>query len=119
MKEQIAVSGDSPQLGRVLEALLDNARKYARPGGRVWVTLERRGRGRCLLTVANEGEPIPPDTLERLFERFYRADPARSRTGSFGLGLSIAQSMVTRHRGKIWAESRAGINSFFVELPCI
>ena len=70
MKEQIAVSGDAPQLGRVLEALLDNARKYARPGGRVWVTLERRGRGRCLLTVANEGEPIPPDTLERLFERF-------------------------------------------------
>ena len=119
VEEQITVSGDSPQLGRVLEALLDNARKYARPGGRVWVTLERRGRGRCLLTVANEGEPIPPDTLERLFERFYRADPARSRTGSFGLGLSIARSIVARHRGKIWAESREGINSFFVELPCV
>ncbi len=74
MKEQIAVSRDAPQLGRVLEALLDNARKYAKPGGRVWVRLERRGRGRCLLTVADQGEPIPPDTLEHLFERFYRAD---------------------------------------------
>ena len=119
VEPEIRVSGDPAQLGRVLEALLDNARKYARPGGRVWVTLARRGRGRCLLTVADEGEPIPPDTLERLFERFYRADPARSRTGSFGLGLSIARSAVTRHRGKIWADSRAGINSFFVELPCI
>ncbi len=118
VEEGVAVSGDAPQLGRVVEALLDNARKYAAPGGRVWVTLERRARGRCLLTVADQGEPIPPEALERLFERFYRADPARSRTGSFGLGLSIARSIVTRHGGKVWAESRAGVNSFFVELPC-
>ena len=110
-------SGDGGQLRQVVEILLDNAGKYARPGGTVWVSLARRGRGKCLLTVANQGEPIGPEELERLFERFYRADRARSRTGSFGLGLSIARSIVTSHRGRIWAESREGINRFLVELP--
>lgn len=118
MEPDIQVTGDGAQLSRVLEALLDNAGKYTRPGGRVWVALRRKGKGRCVLTVADEGEPIPPERLELLFKRFYRADPARSRTGSFGLGLPIARSIVARHRGKIWAESREGINCFFVELPC-
>ena len=71
------------------------------------------------MTVSDEGPSIPPEELEHIFERFYRADPARSRTGSFGLGLSIAEGIVTRHRGKIWAESRDGINRFLVELPCV
>ena len=118
VEPDIQVTGDGAQLSRVLEALLDNAAKYTRPGGRVWVALRRKGKGRCVLTVADEGEPIPPERLELLFKRFYRADPARSRTGSFGLGLPIARSIVARHRGKIWAESREGINCFFVELPC-
>lgn len=68
------------------------------------------------MTVADEGETIPPQDLNNLFKRFYRADQARSRNGSFGLGLSIAESIVKRHKGKIWAESKNGINTFFVEL---
>ncbi len=112
----IAVQGGAEQLGQVVDILLDNARKYARPGGMTWVTLERKGRGRCLLTVADQGEPIPQEALGHLFERFYRADPARSRTGSFGLGLSIAQTIVAQHRGRIWAESQGGVNRFLVEL---
>lgn len=118
LEEHIQVTGDEAQLRQVVEILLDNARKYAREHGAAWVTLKQRGRDHCVLSVADEGAPIPPEELENIFKRFYRADPARSRTGSFGLGLSIAQSIVTRHRGKIWAESREGINRFSVELPC-
>ena len=116
--DEIQVCGDEGSLRQVVEILLDNALKYASPGGAVRMTLERKGRNRCLLTVANQGEPIAPEDLENIFKRFYRCDPARSRNGSFGLGLSIAQSIVTQHRGRIWAESKNEENSFFVELPC-
>ena len=119
LAEHIQVPGDEAQLRQVLEILLDNARKYARKGGKVWVDLRRRGRNRCVLTVADQGAPIPPEDLPHLFERFYRADPARSRTGSFGLGLSIAEAIVRRHRGRVWVESREGVNAFRVELPCL
>lgn len=80
------------------------------------MTLQKRGKGHCLLEIADEGEAIPTEDLNNLFKRFYRVDQARSRTGSFGLGLSIAESIVKRHKGKIWAESQNGINTFFVEL---
>lgn len=116
--DEIQVCGDEASLRQVVEILLDNALKYASPGGAVRMTLERKGRSRCLLTVANQGEPIAPEDLENIFKRFYRCDPARSRNGSFGLGLSIAQSIVAQHRGRIWAESKNEENSFFVELPC-
>ena len=118
VEEKIQVIGEQAQLRQVVEILLDNAQKYASPGANVWVSLRRQSRGRCLLTVANQGEEIAPEDLTQLFRRFYRADPACSRNGSFGLGLSIAQSVVTRHRGRIWAQSRDGANRFMVELPC-
>jgi len=116
ISENISVNGDSSQLRQVLDILLDNAQKYSCENGATWVTLQRYGKGRCLLTVANEGEEIPEKDLNNLFKRFYRADKARSRTGSFGLGLSIAETIITRHKGKIWAESKNNINTFFVEL---
>lgn len=117
-EEHIQVTGDAAQLRQVVEILLDNARKYSRERGATQVSLRRHGRDHCVLCVADEGAPIPHEELQNIFKRFYRADPARSRTGSFGLGLSIAQSIVTRHQGKIWAESQDGMNRFFVELPC-
>lgn len=86
------------------------------------MTLRKHGKGYCLLTVADEGEEIPADDLNNLFKRFYRADKARSRigsieqTGGFGLGLSIAETIIARHKGRIWAESKENINTFFVEL---
>lgn len=119
LAEGIQVTGDGAQLRQVLDILLDNARKYARAGGTTWVDLQRKGKNRCVLTVADQGEAIAPQVLAHIFERFYRADPARSRDGSFGLGLSIAEAIVKRHRGRIWAESREGINTFRVELPCL
>lgn len=114
--ENITVTGNPSQLKQVLDILLDNAQKYSREKGATWVTLQKQGREHCVLTVANQGEEISPKDLSNLFKRFYRADQARSRTGSFGLGLSIAESIVTQHKGKIWAESKNNINTFFVEL---
>lgn len=115
----IRLHGNRDQLRQLLEILLDNAQKYAGPGGRAEVRLEKLTRNHCVLTVRNEGEPLSEDQLDNLFRRFYRADQARSRSGSFGLGLSIAETIVSLHRGRIWAESRNGWNSFFVELPVI
>ena len=117
-EENIQVMGEEGQLRQLIGILLDNAQKYAQPGGATKASLTRRDKkGRCLITVANEGAPIPPEELENIFKRFYRMDKARSRTGSFGLGLAIAQGIVQQHRGKIWAESSGGWNRFLVELP--
>lgn len=114
--ENIQITGNPSELRQVVDILLDNAQKYSREKGTTWVTLQKRSKGHCLLAVADEGDGIPPQDLNNVFKRFYRADQARSRTGSFGLGLSIAESIVKRHKGKIWAESKNGVNTFFVEL---
>ena len=113
----IFLKGNAQSLRQVAEILLDNAAKYSTPGV-VAVMLSRQGRGKCLLTVSNPGEPIASEELERIFDRFYRTDKSRSRDGSFGLGLSIAKTVVTEHGGKIWAKSNGTGNCFFVELPC-
>ena len=113
----IIVTGSARHLQQVVGVLLDNAAKYAQPGV-VKVALQRRGRNQCLLTVSNPGKPIAREDLERIFYRFYRADQARTGTGSYGLGLSIARSIVQDHRGKIWAESNETGNCFFVQLAC-
>lgn len=112
----ISLTGSRQYLRQTVEILLDNAQKYGVPGV-VTVTLRRQGR-RCLLSVSNPGEPIPKAELTKIFGRFYRADQARSRDGSFGLGLSIAQTVIREHKGRIWAESNPTGNCFFVELSC-
>ena len=116
-EEHITVRGNQVELRQVVDILLDNARKYSNPGGKTVVELRREGRRKCVLSVANPGPEIPPEDLAHIFQRFYRIDRARTRTGSFGLGLAIAQSIVLRHRGRIWAQSRQGVNTFSVELP--
>lgn len=116
IQPQIHITGSSQHLRQVVDILLDNARKYSAPG-LVRLQLSRQGKT-CTLTVSNPGDPIPQEDLERIFERFYRGDKARSRTGSFGLGLSIARSIVQEHQGKIWAISNQTGNCFCVQLPC-
>ena len=100
----------------MVEILLDNAQKYAEAPGTVRVTLARQGH-HVRLCVADTGAPLSPEDCKNIFKRFYRLDDARSRDGSFGLGLAIAQSIVDTHHGRIWCESATGLNSFFVELP--
>ena len=116
LEADIMVSGDSRQLSQLVEIYLDNARKYA-SGGTVTVRLSRCGKTRCRLSVSNEGEAIAPQALRQIFDRFSRADAARTRDGSFGLGLSIAQAIAQTHGGSVWAESETGVNTFFAELP--
>ena len=112
----IEVQGSQQHLYQVLDVLLDNGLKYAAPGGMVSVDLVSHGK-MCVLTVASPGEPISGEDLKNIFKRFYRADKARAMNGSYGLGLSIAESIVEAHKGKIWAESENGYNIFFVQLP--
>ena len=112
----ISINGSEQHLYQVLDVLLDNALKYSAPKGIVSVNLATTGRN-CVLSVASPGEPIPKEDLKNIFKRFYRADKARAMNGSYGLGLSIAESIVEAHKGKIWAESGNGYNTFFVQLP--
>lgn len=112
----LTVRGSQQHLRQTVDILLDNARKYAAPSGEISVTLTRCG-GRCRLAVSNPGPEISKADLQNIFKRFYRADEAHTQRGSYGLGLSIAQNIILRHRGRIWAESKHGRNTFFVELP--
>ena len=117
IEDDITVHGDARRLKEVLDILLDNARKYTEPPGTVSADLQRWGHHRCRLTVSNPGPPLSAAEQKDIFKRFYRADQARSRDGSFGLGLSIARRITEEHHGRIWAESGGGCNRFIVELP--
>lgn len=119
MEGHITLPCDSEQLRRLINVLMDNAVKYTPAGGGVHVTLHREGR-RAVLTVTNVGGlPIPPEDLPHVFERFYRSSRSRARSeGGYGLGLSIAQSIVQYHHGAISLESTAENGTIFtVSLP--
>ncbi len=114
--EDIKVEGNKEKLRQLIDILLDNANKYTEKGRKIKVRLNRI-KNTVLLSVNNEGEPIPQEELENIFRRFTRLDESRSNHGGFGLGLSIAKAIVDEHRGKIWAESaKENGNTFFVLL---
>ena len=107
------VRADSQRIHQVLLNLLDNAVKYTSSGGRVTVTARETGAD-VEVCVADNGPGIAPEHLPRIFERFYRADKARSRElGGTGLGLSIVKHIVQAHGGRVWAESTLGQGSAF------
>lgn len=114
----VVVQGDMSQLRQVVAILLDNACKYAGEKGEVFVQLEAI-QDKIRLKVNNSGEPIAPDKLKHVFERFYRVDVSRAREkGGYGLGLAIAQSIVTAHKGSIAAQSNVqNGTTFIVTLP--
>ena len=101
-----AVLGDGDKLRQLVSILLDNAIKYGAEGGTIHLRLQKTDR-QAILTVSNPGEPIPPEKLGRLFERFYRADDSRGEQSGFGLGLSIAQAIAQEHKATLKAESDA------------
>jgi two-component system, OmpR family, phosphate regulon sensor histidine kinase PhoR len=111
---QLAARADANRLHQILGNLLDNAIKYGRADGTVSVAAKLAEDGKIEVSVADDGPGIPPDSLERIFERFYRVDKARSREqGGTGLGLSIVKHIVQSHSGRVWAVSRLGVGSTF------
>jgi two-component system heavy metal sensor histidine kinase CusS len=112
------LEGDRSMLRRALSNLLDNALRFTPAGGEVRVQIVDQPKG-LKLTVENSGAQISEDLLPRLFDRFYRADPARHEGSSehAGLGLAITESIVRAHGGKIHCESENGWTRFVIELP--
>lgn len=115
---ELAARSDPDDLEQVLENLVDNAIRYGARPGQVRITACAAD-GHVQLTVEDDGAGIPAEDLDRVFERFYRVDPVRSRKlGGTGLGLAIVQRLVTALRGTVRAESEPGRGArFVVELP--
>ena len=114
----LAAHGDPNRLDQVLANLIDNAIKYGQPQGRI-VVGGKPAEGRIEVFVQDDGPGIPPESLERVFERFYRVDKARSREqGGTGLGLAIVKHIVQAHGGTVRVESEVGKGAtFFFALP--
>nr|WP_040850809.1 cell wall metabolism sensor histidine kinase WalK [Planococcus halocryophilus] len=117
-KEQYFVEIDPDKLTQVIDNIISNALKYSPEGGKVRfnMTVEE---GFLLIQISDEGMGIPKENVDRIFDRFYRVDRARSREmGGTGLGLAISKEMINAHGGVIWAESKLGKGtSIFFTLP--
>jgi two-component system sensor histidine kinase SenX3 len=114
------VNGDREQIIMAIHNLVENAINYSPEGTRVAVAV-KENQGICEISISDQGIGIPEKDLERIFERFYRVDPARSRlTGGTGLGLSIVKHVVTNHGGDVavWSVEGAG-STFTIRLPLL
>lgn len=106
IQPMLSMSGDEKAIRQLVTILMDNAVKYSDDGGRIELVLEKQ-KNSIQLSVFNTAKSISKENLPRFFDRFYRADQSRnSRTGGYGLGLSIASAIVAAHRGKIWATTQ-------------
>ncbi|MCE5252841.1 MAG: HAMP domain-containing protein [Actinomycetia bacterium] len=121
--ESLVIQGDDTGLRTLMRNLLDNAVRYTEPGGHITVGVrtyeDQDRRGWVVVTVADDGVGIPLADQQRIFERFYRVDKARSReTGGTGLGLSIVRHVAEEHGGSVKVQSTVGVGSTFtVRLP--
>lgn len=120
IEPMISICGDEKALRQLTSILLDNALKYSLPGSVIRLTLEKAGRSVRLL-VENACEPLKREQIAHLFDRFYRADTARTpEQGGYGIGLSIAKAVTQAHRGKITASSPDGKSlAMLVTLPAV
>ncbi|MEH7224783.1 cell wall metabolism sensor histidine kinase WalK [Bacillus sp. JJ1566] len=109
---------DPDKITQVLDNIISNALKYSPEGGTVTFQVEEAN-NQIVISVSDQGVGIPKDNINRIFDRFYRVDKARTRKlGGTGLGLAIAKEMVAAHGGRIWAESEEGVGTtVFFTLP--
>jgi two-component system phosphate regulon sensor histidine kinase PhoR len=115
----LTAQADESRLEQVLANLVDNAIKYGRSHGSVVLGGKTLDDAKIEMFVKDDGPGIPPESLDRVFERFYRVDKARSREqGGTGLGLSIVKHIVQNHGGEVWATSEPGKGAtFYFTLP--
>lgn len=105
IEPDLNIYGNKEQMKQVVMILLDNAIKYTHHQGSITLRLQKQNQD-VVLSVTNTGDGIPPEHIESIFDRFYRTDASRSRKlGGYGLGLSIAKTIVEQHKGKIYAKS--------------
>jgi two-component system sensor histidine kinase SenX3 len=118
--DEVRVRGSESDLGLLVHNLFDNAIRYSPDGGEVRATLAARD-GQAELRIADTGLGIPARDLDRVFERFYRVDPGRSRsTGGTGLGLAIVRHVAQSHGGDVEVRSVLGAGStFIVRMPLV
>lgn len=114
----VQVRGDGALLARLTENLVENAFKYGKPGGHVWVTVKSQGE-EGILEVRDDGIGIPKDQQEKIWQRFYQVDPSRSdESNGVGLGLSMVRQIAQLHGGTVTLDSVEGIGSAFaLHLP--
>lgn len=113
-----AMIGDSEKLVRVLSNLISNALKYGNDGNRVVLELKPLDKNKVRINIKNNGEKIPEEALEQLFERFYRSETSRTQdSASTGLGLAIAKNIIELHHGTITVETSYDWTEFIIELP--
>ena len=111
---EVTVLADTDRLEQVLGNLIDNAIKYGRAEGTVTAGARGLDGGQVEAFIQDDGPGIPKEALERIFERFYRVDKARSREqGGTGLGLSIVKHLIQNHGGRVWATSELEKGSTF------
>ena len=118
--EEARINGDRNQVTMAVQNLIENAINYSPDKTRVAITLKNND-GLAEISVSDQGIGIPEKDLERIFERFYRVDPARSRqTGGTGLGLSIVKHIATNHGGDVslWSVEGAG-STFTIRFPLV
>jgi signal transduction histidine kinase len=117
LPERLAARANPDALAQVLGNLISNAARYTPAGGTVTVRAEQRSSD-LLVSISNTGDGIPPEDLDRVFERFYRVEKSRDRArGGAGIGLAIVKQLVEAGGGRVGAESRDGLTRFWFSLP--
>jgi two-component system, OmpR family, sensor histidine kinase VicK len=118
LTEELKMMIDSDKMTQVLDNILSNAIKYSPEGGEITISMKKENEG-VLIEVSDKGVGIPAESVEKIFERFYRVDKARSRKlGGTGLGLAIAKEIIREHEGDIWASSQEGKGTIIhIRLP--
>jgi two-component system sensor histidine kinase ChvG len=107
-RDAVIVLGHDSRLGQVIDNLIDNARSFSSPGGSVRVFCQRL-KNWIEIVVEDDGPGVPPESMERIFERFYTHRPDQDFGQNSGLGLSISKQIVEAHDGRIWVENRQGV----------